>query len=109
MISWLTAPICIHTTSCHPTPHPAWPQVGVMHVFDAAQPALLYLVPGCLGAALLTAVSRGELQLLLNLTLALALALTLTLTLTLGELQLLLNYSEEKTEEQAAAEEKKGK
>ena len=26
-----------------------------------------------------------------------------------GELQLLLNYSEEKTEEQAAAEEKKGK
>ena len=84
MISWLTAPICIHTTSCHPTPHPAWPQVGVMHVFDAAQPALLYLVPGCLGAALLTAVSRGELQ-------------------------LLLNYSEEKTEEQAAAEEKKGK
>mmetsp|Transcript_38313 Transcript_38313/g.91808 ORF Transcript_38313/g.91808 Transcript_38313/m.91808 type:complete len:365 (+) Transcript_38313:31-1125(+) len=58
--------------------------VGVMHVFDAAQPALLYLVPGCLGAALLTAVSRGELQ-------------------------LLLNYSEEKTEEQAAAEEKKGK
>ena len=84
MISWLTAPICIHTTSCHPAPHPACPQVGVMHVFDAAQPALLYLVPGCLGAALLTAVSRGELQ-------------------------LLLNYSEEKTEEQAAAEEKKGK
>merc|ERR1712129_296590 len=57
--------------------------VGVMHFFDAAQPALLYLVPACLGAALLTAVSRGELQ-------------------------LLLNYSEEKTEEQAAAEEKKG-
>ena len=58
--------------------------VGVMHVFDAAQPALLYLVPACIGAALLTAVSRGELQ-------------------------LLLNYSEEKPEEQAAAEEKKGK
>merc|ERR1711865_909837 len=49
--------------------------VGVMHFFDAAQPALLYLV---------TAVYRGELQ-------------------------LLLNYSEEKTEAQAAAEEKKGK
>jgi len=58
--------------------------VGVMHFFDAAQPALLYLVPACLGAALLTAASRGELQ-------------------------LLLNYSEEKTEEQDAAAEKKAK
>jgi minor histocompatibility antigen H13 len=35
--------------------------VGVMHVFNAAQPALLYLVPGCLAAAGLTAVARGEL------------------------------------------------
>ena len=38
---------------------PLPPQVGVMHFFDAAQPALLYLVPACIGAALLTAVSRG--------------------------------------------------
>jgi len=40
--------------------------VSVMHFFDAAQPALLYLVPACIGAALLTAVARGELKLLLN-------------------------------------------
>mgnify|MGYP003687053219 CR=1 FL=1 len=35
--------------------------VGVMHFFEAAQPALLYLVPGCLGAAFATAAVRGEL------------------------------------------------
>lgn len=35
--------------------------VAVMHVFEAAQPALLYLVPGCLGAAFATAAARGEL------------------------------------------------
>jgi minor histocompatibility antigen H13 len=40
--------------------------VGVMHFFDAAQPALLYLVPACIGASLLTAASRGELKELLN-------------------------------------------
>lgn len=40
--------------------------VGVMHFFDAAQPALLYLVPACIGASLLTALCRGELKLLLN-------------------------------------------
>jgi len=40
--------------------------VGVMHVFDAAQPALLYLVPACLGASLATAAYRGELSKLLN-------------------------------------------
>jgi len=40
--------------------------VGVMHFFDAAQPALLYLVPACIGAALATAAARGELKLLLN-------------------------------------------
>lgn len=40
--------------------------VGVMHVFDAAQPALLYLVPACIGSSLLTALVRGELKTLLN-------------------------------------------
>lgn len=34
--------------------------VAVMFVFNAAQPALLYLVPACLGAALVTAFVRGE-------------------------------------------------
>lgn len=34
--------------------------VTVMFVFDAAQPALLYLVPACLGSALVTALVRGE-------------------------------------------------
>lgn len=33
----------------------------VMIKFQAAQPALLYLVPGCLGSSLLTATIRGEL------------------------------------------------
>lgn len=40
--------------------------VGVMHVFDAAQPALLYLVPACVGSSMLTAVARGEFKDLLN-------------------------------------------
>lgn len=35
--------------------------IAVMHFFKAAQPALLYLVPACLGASLLLAVVRGEL------------------------------------------------
>ena len=34
--------------------------VGVMYYFKAAQPALLYLVPACLGGSLLTALSMGE-------------------------------------------------
>lgn len=34
----------------------------VMIVFKAAQPALLYLVPACLGSSLLCAVVRGELK-----------------------------------------------
>jgi len=42
--------------------------VGVMHFFDAAQPALLYLVPCCIGASLLMALARGELPELLNFT-----------------------------------------
>lgn len=40
--------------------------VVVMYVFKAAQPALLYLVPACLGAAVLTALYRGELDALLE-------------------------------------------
>ena len=34
--------------------------VAVMYFFEAAQPALLYLVPACLGGAILTAATRGE-------------------------------------------------
>ena len=40
--------------------------VAIMHFFDSAQPALLYLVPACIGASLLTAAARGELKELLN-------------------------------------------
>ena len=36
------------------------------HFFDAAQPALLYLVPACIGASLLTAAARGEVAQLLK-------------------------------------------
>ncbi|RLN63690.1 hypothetical protein BBP00_00003954 [Phytophthora kernoviae] len=39
--------------------------VAVMFIFNAAQPALLYLVPACLGAALATAFVRGEFKELL--------------------------------------------
>lgn len=53
--------------------------VGVMHFWDTAQPALLYLVPACIGAALATAAVRGEVS-------------------------VLLRYSEEKTEEKDKAE-----
>lgn len=35
--------------------------ITVMHVFKAAQPALLYLSPACILAVLLVAVVRGEL------------------------------------------------
>eukprot|EP00322_Chrysochromulina_rotalis_P029032 CAMPEP_0115842362 /NCGR_PEP_ID=MMETSP0287-20121206/7762_1 /TAXON_ID=412157 /ORGANISM="Chrysochromulina rotalis, Strain UIO044" /LENGTH=315 /DNA_ID=CAMNT_0003296031 /DNA_START=47 /DNA_END=994 /DNA_ORIENTATION=- len=40
--------------------------VGVMHFFDAAQPALLYLVPCCIGSSLLMGAVRGELNDVLN-------------------------------------------
>jgi minor histocompatibility antigen H13 len=40
--------------------------VGIMHFFDAAQPALLYLVPACIGMSLAMAAARGELGTLLN-------------------------------------------
>lgn len=36
--------------------------MGVMHVFHAAQPALLYLSPACILSALITAAARGELK-----------------------------------------------
>jgi minor histocompatibility antigen H13 len=35
--------------------------VGVMYFFNAAQPALLYLVPACLGGSLLVGAVKGEL------------------------------------------------
>jgi len=40
--------------------------VLVMHVFQAAQPALLYLVPACIGSSFLAAVLRGEVNELLS-------------------------------------------
>ena len=40
--------------------------VGVMHVFDSAQPALLYLVPAAILSSLATAAARGEIKALLN-------------------------------------------
>jgi minor histocompatibility antigen H13 len=36
--------------------------IFIMMYFNAAQPALLYLVPACLGSSLLTALVRGELK-----------------------------------------------
>eukprot|EP00301_Raphidiophrys_heterophryoidea_P010018 c15047_g1_i1.p1 GENE.c15047_g1_i1~~c15047_g1_i1.p1 ORF type:complete len:396 (-),score=150.40 c15047_g1_i1:138-1259(-) len=36
--------------------------IAVMHVFQAAQPALLYLVPACIGTSLLPALLRGDLK-----------------------------------------------
>merc|ERR1711916_229922 len=38
--------------------------VAVMHVFKAAQPALLYLVPTCLLFPLVVALARGEVAML---------------------------------------------
>lgn len=40
--------------------------VAVMFFFQAAQPALLYLVPACLGGSLLTGIVRGEFSQLLE-------------------------------------------
>ena len=34
--------------------------VFVMYYFNAAQPALLYLVPACLGASLIVAITKGK-------------------------------------------------
>ena len=42
--------------------------IGVMHIFKAAQPALLYLVPFCLLASFFTAVFRGEVSALISYT-----------------------------------------
>jgi minor histocompatibility antigen H13 len=39
--------------------------VAIMYFFNAAQPALLYLVPACLGGSLAVGLFRGELNLLL--------------------------------------------
>ena len=37
-----------------------------MHIFKAAQPALLYLVPSCLGLPMLVALVRGDISDLLR-------------------------------------------
>lgn len=42
--------------------------LGVMMIWNHAQPALLYLVPGVLGSLWLTALARGELNLMWNYT-----------------------------------------
>ncbi|KAH0367902.1 peptidase A22B, signal peptide peptidase, partial [Aureobasidium melanogenum] len=42
--------------------------LGIMQVFNHAQPALLYLVPGVLGSLWLTALVRGELKQMWNFT-----------------------------------------
>jgi minor histocompatibility antigen H13 len=39
--------------------------IAVMHIFKAAQPALLYLVPACVGSSTLLALIRGEMGTLL--------------------------------------------
>merc|ERR1739844_433160 len=36
--------------------------IGVMHVYKHAQPALLYLVPACLGTPLFFALVRGDIK-----------------------------------------------
>ena len=40
--------------------------VFVMYYFNHAQPALLYLVPACLGASLIVALAKGKFQHLCN-------------------------------------------
>lgn len=40
--------------------------IAVMHIFRAAQPALLYLVPSCLGLPFVVALLRGDLGKLLK-------------------------------------------
>ena len=40
--------------------------IAVMHVFKAAQPALLYLVPSCLGLPFFLALLRGDIPSLLK-------------------------------------------
>lgn len=40
--------------------------IVVMHVFKHAQPALLYLVPACLGAPILMALIRGDIKSMFN-------------------------------------------
>jgi len=40
--------------------------IFIMHTFNAAQPALLYLVPYCVGASAIVAICTGNLQTMLN-------------------------------------------
>jgi minor histocompatibility antigen H13 len=48
--------------SSHTHTHNRSIKLAVMIKFEAAQPALLYLVPACLGSSFLTAVTRGEVK-----------------------------------------------
>jgi len=41
-----------------------WVTVAIMYWFEAAQPALLYLVPACLGTSVLVGATQGQLKLL---------------------------------------------
>lgn len=40
--------------------------IAVMHIFRAAQPALLYLVPCCLGLPMFAALLKGDIPALLR-------------------------------------------
>tara|TARA_R110002050_G_scaffold186573_1_gene320906 strand:+ start:1590 stop:1856 length:267 start_codon:yes stop_codon:yes gene_type:complete len=40
--------------------------IFVMHTFQAAQPALLYLVPFCVGSSIITGLATGSLGKLVN-------------------------------------------
>ena len=55
--------------------------IGVMHFFKAAQPALLYLVPSCLGIPFLAAVVKGDLPALIGSVCAAAMVEHCSLTL----------------------------
>ena len=71
--------------------------IVVMHVFKHAQPALLYLVPACLGAPLLLALFRW-----------ISYLLTFMWPLTFsGELGALFEYNEEEEEEEEEEEDQK--
>lgn len=43
-----------------------WLMIFIMHIFKRAQPALLYLVPACIGFPLLVALAKGELVEMFN-------------------------------------------
>ena len=51
-----------HIISSAPSRYEIKDSLILLTVFEAAQPALLYLVPACLGSSLLCATVRGELK-----------------------------------------------